>query len=84
MAIRSEQNGSQSAVAEFVYLDHAASTPMRQEAIDAMSPYMSGIYANPSGSHRFARLARKAIAEARDDVAEALGCKVGEVIFTSG
>ena len=84
MAIRSEQNGSQSAVAEFVYLDHAASTPMRQEAIDAMSPYMSGIYANPSGSHRFARLARKAIDEARDDVAEALGCKVGEVIFTSG
>ena len=57
---------------------------MRQEAIDAMSPYMSGIYANPSGSHRFARLARKAIDEARDDVAEALGCKVGEVIFTSG
>jgi len=84
VAIRSEQNGSHSATAEFVYLDHAASTPMRQEAIDAMSPYMSGIYANPSGSHRFARLARKAIDEARDDVAEALGCKVGEVIFTSG
>ena len=84
MAIRSEQNGSHSAITDFVYLDHAASTPMRQEAIDAMSPYMSGIYANPSGSHRFARLARKAIDEARDDVAEALGCKVGEVIFTSG
>jgi len=84
VAIRSEQNGSHSAITDFVYLDHAASTPMRQEAIDAMSPYMSGIYANPSGSHRFARLARKAIDEARDDVAEALGCKVGEVIFTSG
>jgi len=72
VAIRNKQNGNQSAIADFVYLDHAASTPMRQEAIDAMSPYMSGIYANPSGSHRFARLARKAIDEARDDVAEAL------------
>ena len=57
---------------------------MRQEAIEAMTPYMSGIYANPSGSHRFSRIARKAIDEARDDVAEVLGCKVGEVVFTSG
>ncbi|NBQ45833.1 MAG: aminotransferase class V-fold PLP-dependent enzyme, partial [Actinobacteria bacterium] len=57
---------------------------MRQEAIEAMTPFMSGIYANPSGSHRFSRIARKAIDEARDDVAEILGCKVGEVVFTSG
>lgn len=57
---------------------------MRQEAIDAMTPYLSGIYANPSGSHRFSRIARKAIDEARDEVANAIGCKAGEVIFTSG
>ncbi|MFM8853255.1 MAG: cysteine desulfurase family protein [Acidimicrobiaceae bacterium] len=84
MAIRKNNAFSGDAIADFVYLDHAASTPMRQEAIEAMTPYMSGIYANPSGSHRFSRIARKAIDEARDDVAEVLGCKVGEVVFTSG
>lgn len=66
------------------YLDHAATTPMRASALAAMSTYHDVLYANPSGSHRFARQARKAIDEARDDVAEVLGCKPGEVIFTSG
>jgi cysteine desulfurase len=66
------------------YLDHAASTPMRAEAIEAMAPYLDHMYANPSGSHRFAREARKAIDEARDLVAATLGCKPGEVVFTSG
>jgi cysteine desulfurase len=66
------------------YLDHAATTPMRPEAIEAMMPYLDGVYANPSGSHRSARQARQAIDEARDTVAEVLGCKAGEVIFTSG
>ena len=66
------------------YLDHAASTPMRAEAIEAMTPYLDHMYANPSGSHRFAREARKALDEARDLVALTLGCKPGEVVFTSG
>ena len=66
------------------YLDHAASTPMRAEAIEAMTPYLDAMYANPSGSHRFAREARKALDEARDVVASTLGCKPGEVVFTSG
>lgn len=66
------------------YLDHAATAPMRPEAIAAMMPYLDGVYANPSGSHRFARQARQAIDEARDTVAEALGCRAGEVVFTSG
>ena len=66
------------------YLDHAASTPMRAEAIEAMTPYLDNMYANPSGSHRFAREARKALDEARDLVAATLGCKPGEVVFTSG
>ncbi|MFM8814936.1 MAG: cysteine desulfurase family protein [Actinomycetes bacterium] len=66
------------------YLDHAASTPMRAEAIEAMTPYLDHMYANPSGSHRFAREARKALDEARDLVATTLGCKPGEVVFTSG
>ena len=57
---------------------------MRAEAIEAMTPYLDAMYANPSGSHRFAREARKALDEARDLVAATLGCKPGEVVFTSG
>ena len=68
----------------YTYLDHAATTPMRGESVAAMLPYLSDQYANPSGSHRFAREARKAIDDARDVVAEVIGCKPGEVIFTGG
>jgi cysteine desulfurase len=64
------------------YLDHAASTPMRAEAVEAMTPYFSELYANPSGSHRFARRARQAVDEARDDVARVVGCHPNEVVFT--
>jgi cysteine desulfurase len=66
------------------YLDHAASTPMRPEAIEVMRPYLDGMYANPAGAHRFARQARQAIDEARDEIAAVLGCAAGEVIFTGG
>ena len=66
------------------YLDHAATTPMHDEAVAAMLPFLSDQFANPSGSHRFAREVRKSIDEARDEVAEMLGCRPGEVIFTSG
>ena len=68
----------------YTYLDHAATTPMRADAVEAMLPFFTEQYANPSGSHRFARQVRKAIDEARDDVADVLGCRPGEVIFTSG
>ena len=68
----------------YTYLDHAATTPMHAEAVAAMLPYLSEQFANPSGSHRFAREARKAIDEARDLVAQLLGCGPGEVVFTSG
>lgn len=64
------------------YLDHAASAPMRPEAIEAMMPYLTGNYANPSGSHRFARRTRQAIDEARDQVAAIVGCGPNEVVFT--
>ena len=56
---------------------------MRASAIAAMTPYLDSCFANPSGSHRFARQARKALDEARDLVAELCGVKPGEVIFTS-
>jgi cysteine desulfurase len=55
---------------------------MRPEAIDAMMPYLAERYANPSGSHRFARVARRAIDESRDHVAAVIGCRPGEVVFT--
>jgi cysteine desulfurase len=64
------------------YLDHAASTPMRVEAVAAMMPYLSELYANPSGSHRFARRARQGVDEARDTVARVVGCHPNEVVFT--
>src|ERR1700712_2491410 len=49
-----------------------------------MLPFLTERFANPSGSHRFARDARRAVDEARDVVAEAVGCKPGEVVFTGG
>ena len=69
---------------QLTYLDHAATTPMRREAIDAMLPYLDQQYANPNGSHRFAREARKALDDARDVVADVVGCKPGDVVFTGG
>ena len=68
----------------YTYLDHAATTPMREQAVQAMLPYLSDRFANPSGSHRFSRDVRKSVDEARDVVAEIIGCLPGEVIFTSG
>ncbi len=64
------------------YLDHAATTPMRDDAVAAMLPFFGERFANPSGSHRFARDARRAIDEARDQVADLLGVRPGEVVFT--
>ena len=57
---------------------------MRAEAVDAMRPFLQDRFANPSGAHAAARDARRAVDEARDVVAEALGCQPGEVVFTSG
>lgn len=57
---------------------------MRPAAVDAMLPFLTERYANPSGAHRFARDARRAIDEARDEVASILGVEPGDVIFTSG
>ena len=67
-----------------VYLDNAATTPMRAEAVEAMLPFLTDRFGNPSGSHALARDARRAVDEARDVMAECLGCRPGEVVFTSG
>jgi cysteine desulfurase len=75
---------SQPQIATEVYLDHAASAPLRPEARAAMLEWLDGRYGNPSGAHRVARAARRAIDDARDAVADGLGCRPGEVIFTGG
>jgi cysteine desulfurase len=67
-----------------VYLDHAATTPMRPAAVEAMQPWLTTYFGNPSGSHAVSRHARQAVDEARDAVADCLGCEPGEVVFTGG
>jgi cysteine desulfurase len=69
---------------DFTYLDHAATTPLRPEARDAMLPWLGGAFGNPSGAHPVARRARQAVDEARDAVAEVVGCRPGDVVFTGG
>jgi cysteine desulfurase len=66
------------------YLDHAATTPMRPEAVAAMLPFLSERFGNPSGSHSIARTARLALDEAREVMAGCLGAEPGEVVFTGG
>ena len=66
------------------YLDHAATTPMRPEAREAMLPYLSGAFGNPSGAHHESRRARRAVDDARERLADLLGADLGEVVFTSG
>ena len=66
------------------YLDHAATTPLRPAARDALLPWLGERFGNPSGDHRVARAARQAVDEARDVVADVVGCRPGDVVFTSG
>ena len=67
-----------------VYLDHAASTPMRPEAVAAMLPFLADHPANPSGSHAASRAAKTALEEAREVVADVCGARPHEVVFTGG
>lgn len=68
-----------------VYLDHAATTPVRPEVRDAMLPYLGGdLFGNPSSAHRFGRAARAGLEQARREVADATGVTPECVIFTSG
>ena len=66
----------------FLYFDNAATTPLRPEALEAMMPYLTSQYGNPSGIYSFARAARKGIEQAREQVAEAISAKPAEIFFT--
>ncbi len=67
-----------------IYVDHAATTRMSQTAIDAMLPYMSECYGNPSSLHTIGQKANEALTQARERVAACLGCDAKEITFTSG
>ena len=67
-----------------VYADNAATTRMSRTAVEAMTPYFTEIYANPSSLHSPGQQAKEALEAARRTVAECLGCEPREIIFTSG
>ena len=67
-----------------IYLDHAATTPVRREVFEAMEPFYGPRFGNPSSTHRWGRDARAALDDARDRLAHCLGAQPSEVFFTSG
>ena len=67
-----------------IYFDYNATTPLDEEVLEAMLPYLRDIYGNPSSTYAFARRARQAIEQARQKVASFLGAYPDEIIFTSG
>ncbi len=67
-----------------IYLDNAATTRMSKTAIDAMLPYMDGVYGNPSSLHSVGQKANESLVNAREHISELLGCEAREITFTSG
>ena len=75
---------NQKGAGELIYLDHAATTPVKEEVLAAMLPYFSNHFANASSVYSAARQSRKAIDAARCDIAGIIGAKTNEIYFTSG
>ncbi|MFA4876095.1 MAG: cysteine desulfurase NifS [Methanoregula sp.] len=69
---------------QFIYMDHSATTPARAEVVDAMVPYYTRYFGNPSSIYSIARDSKKAIDAARAQVAKAIGAEPDEIYFTSG
>jgi cysteine desulfurase len=67
-----------------IYLDHAATTPLRREVLDAMLPYLTESFGNPSSAHSYGRTARAALDDAHERVARGLDAEAREIVFTSG
>ena len=67
-----------------VYMDHAATTPMRREVVEAMVPYFTGSFGNPSSIYTLAQEARKAVDDSREAIARVIGGRISEIVFTSG
>lgn len=68
----------------FIYADNAATTVVSKRVLDAMLPYMTEQFGNPSSIYKLGRDAEKAITIARERIADAIGCSAGEIFFTSG
>ena len=68
----------------FIYMDNAATTKVAPEVLESMMPYFQGLYGNPSSIYRFSSEGKKAVDEARDRIASALGAKSKEIFFTGG
>ncbi len=66
-----------------IYLDYSATTPVDPRVVDAMAPYFSASFGNPSSVHRYGQVAEAAIDSARETVASILNCKPEEIVFTS-
>lgn len=71
-------------MSEFIYLDYNATTPVDPRVAEAMQPFLTGAFGNPSSTHRLGREARRAVDRARAQVALCLGSGAAEVVFTSG
>lgn len=69
---------------KLIYMDHSATTPVREEVLEAMLPYYKDQYGNPSSLHSQGRVVRQAVEEARQLVADALGVGTAEIYFTAG
>lgn len=67
-----------------LYLDHAATSPVRPEVLEAMRPYLTGVFGNPSSHHTAGEAAASALDDARARVARVLGMRAGDVVFTAG
>ena len=67
-----------------IYLDNAATTPMKRDAYDKMLPYLTKQYGNPSGAYDFARESKAAMNTARTQIAALIGADKDEIYFTSG
>ena len=69
---------------KMIYMDHAATTPVRDEVLSEMLPYFGASFGNPSSIYTMAQEARKAVDESRETVAGVLGARTNEIVFTSG
>ena len=67
-----------------IYLDHAATTPMRPGVREAMEPYLTDVFGNPSGVHEVSRRGKNALEDARERIAALIGARPMEIVFTSG
>ncbi|MFW6195477.1 MAG: cysteine desulfurase family protein, partial [Chloroflexota bacterium] len=69
---------------KIIYMDHAATTPLRPEALEAMMPYFNESFGNPNSLYSLGQEARNALDESREKIAQVLNCRPREIVFTSG